>query len=572
MEPLTRPQAADEPERDRYEVQTIGDFTRVGNAEPTPLGGVGLVVGLEDTGGESAPEYRSLLASELRKMGVRDPNSWIDRPDSAVVFVSGVLPSGSTKGDKVDVDVALTPRTRATSLRGGYLMECVLYNYDFTKNLSPNTDRPQVPLRGHPVAKAEGPVLIGFGAGTESQRVKSGRVWGGGRLKIDWPLALVLNQDYQTATWASQIAARINDVFDGGLRGSGGMAVARATDPVAIPLRVPVQYKLNQPHYLRVVRAIPLYDIADRPDDRPDSRSYRKRLADDLLDPARTITSALRLEALGPSSVPALLPGLKSPQLLVRFSAAQSLAYLNSPSAAEELARIVKHEPMLRAFALTALASLDEAVAENRLQELLTASDDDVIRYGAFRALRARNEHNPHVEGRFLNNSFWLHRTAPNTASLVHVSTSHRAEIVLFGEEPVLRPPFAFHAADFTVTAEAGSEYCTVSRYPAHGAPAKQQCKSLRVAEVLQVMAEQGGTYPEVLELLDQASRCKCLSCRMRYDALPAGTSVYELVEAGKGRSNLLSDAANLDAPPTLFDTGSRRHSPAPPPEPGAGQ
>ena len=193
------------------------------------------------------------------------------------------------------------------------------------------------------------------------------------------------------------------------------------------------------------------------------------------------------------------------------------------------------------------------------MQELLTTSTDDETRYGAFRALRARNERNPVVQGIQLHEAFWLHRVAPNTPPLVHISTNHRAEIVLFGEEPTLQPPFSFQASDFVVTAAAGDEFCTVSRYPTHGTAGKRQCNSMRVAEVLRAIADLGGAYPDAIELLDQANRCKCLSCRLRYDALPIATSVFDLAKAGKGKIELLDAGPELDIVPTLFDTGRRR-------------
>ena len=136
---------------------------------PTPLGGVGLVVGLEGPG-EAAPEFRTMLEAELRKMGVKDAKAWASRPDAAVVFVTAQMPPGGSKGERIDVEVALTPHNKATNLRGGYLMECQLYNYDYTKNLSPNSTGPQMLLRGHPIAKAEGPVLVGFGEADEPLR------------------------------------------------------------------------------------------------------------------------------------------------------------------------------------------------------------------------------------------------------------------------------------------------------------------------------------------------------------------------------------------------------------------
>ena len=131
---------------------------------------------------------------------------------------------------------------------------------------------------------------------------------------------------------------------------------------------MPPAYKLNLPRFLRVVRLVPLQGASDRPAPRTPTRGvYRQRLAEDLLDPARTVTAALRLEALGQQSIPALKTGLESTHPLVRFCAAESLAYLDCPAGGEELGAAVAKQPLLRAFALTALASLDESVSHIQL-------------------------------------------------------------------------------------------------------------------------------------------------------------------------------------------------------------
>src|SRR5205823_6553112 len=101
---------------------------------------------------------------------------------------------------------------------------------------------------------------------------------------------------------------------------------------------------------------------------------------------------------------------------------------------------------------------------------------DDETRYGAFRALRTLDGHNEAVQGELLNESFWLHRVAPNTPPLVHISSTRRAEIVLFGEEPRLKPPFSILAGEFTVTASEDDPRCTLSRYPLRGAASHKQC------------------------------------------------------------------------------------------------
>ena len=387
-----RLQSGEESEVDRYGLQTVGDVTTVGNADSLPLGGVGLVVGLEGTGGEPANDnYRTMLEEELTKEGVKDIKRELANPNHALVVVTALYPVGAAKGAPIDVEVSLPPHSgKATSLRGGYLRECLLSNYDYTKHLDPNYKGSNVPLQGLPCAKCEGPVLVGMGDGDEAERVKHGRIWGAGRCLRPNPLLLLLNPEFQQARIAYLAATRINEAFRNGPADSPEESTAIASNNLAIELHVPPAYKLNLPRFLRVVRLVPLQARSDPSGAKPvDGDSYRQRLAADLLDPARTVTAALRLEALGQDSVPFLKGGLKSTNPLVRFCAAESLAYLDCPAGGEELGADVAKQPMLRAFALTALASLDESVSHIQLEQLLNTSDDAETRYGAFRALRA---------------------------------------------------------------------------------------------------------------------------------------------------------------------------------------
>ena len=190
----------------------------------------------------------------------------------------------------------------------------------------------------------------------------------------------------------------------------------------------------------------------------------------------------------------------------------------------------------------------------------------------ALSALRTRNEHNPLIRGDFLNDSFWFHRVAPNAAPFIHVSTTKRAEIVLFGEEPMLLPPFSFLAGEFTVTATAGEDCCRVSRIPASGPPSKRQC-SLRLEEVVRAMADMGAVYPDVVEFLKQGEKCKCLSAHVRFNALPQATDIMELAKAGKGQSDILKTVTPSQGDtPTLFEAGVRTSSPPPTLPPGGGE
>src|SRR5262249_27619761 len=151
------------------------------------------------------------------------------------------------------------------------------------------------------------------------------------------------------------------------------------------------------------------------------------------------------------------------------------LGYLGSPSSGTELARAVQEQPALRAFSLTALASLDEAVCHVELRKLLESPSPET-RYGAYRALRAVDEHDDRIQGELVNESFWLHRVAPNPPPLVHLATSRRAEVVLFGEDAVLTPPFAVLAGEFTVTANKDDDRCTMSHISLRYGKSKRQC------------------------------------------------------------------------------------------------
>src|SRR5262249_42084574 len=333
---------------------------------------------------------------------------------------------------------------------------------------------------------------------------------------------VVMNSDQQYVRLAMRIADRINSTFQGPFQGPGNGEIAIAKTKEAIVLGVPQQYKLNLPRYLRVMRLIPL-------DEAPGPNSpYRRRLEADLLDPAHTVTAALRLEALGNGSISALKRGLESTHPLVQFTSAEALAYLGCPTCGETLAKLIQEQPALRAYCLTAMASLDEAICHVKLQELLAATSPET-RYGAFRALRALDEHDTHVQGEWLNDSFWLHQVAGNSPALVHMSSSRRAEIVLFGDDCFLQPPFSILAGpEFTITAGKDDDHCIISRFSVQRGTKRCQC-SLKLADVLHKLAELGGAYPDAVDLLRQADKGQALSTKVAVDALPQSTSVFDL-------------------------------------------
>ena len=570
---VVRPQSAEESDRDRYPVKTVGDVSTFSNAEPMPVSGVGLVEGLDGTGGPApAGSYRQMLENDLRKQRVEKVKEVLNSKDFALVLVSGLIPAGARKDDAFDVEISLPAGSRATSLRGGYLRRCVLFNYDFARNYSSHLANSDAVLKGHPVGRAQGSLLVGFG-GDAAARTRQARIWGGGHCVIDRPFHLLLNSNEAFARVANNVLGRVNAAFQDSLPGGPGTDIAFFRNKSTLLVAVPPQYKHHPQHFLRVVRMIPLEDLP--PKEGQKRLPYRAQLQQDLLDPGRAVVAALRLEALGAESKTTLRLGLESKSPLVRFCAAESLAYLGSYASAEELARVVKQQPYLRAYALTAMASLDESVCRDKLGDLLAADSDDETRYGAFRALRSLDERDEAVRGVRLGDAFWLHKVAPKTPPLIHVAMSKRPEIVLFGDRHTLVPPFALQIGEFAVTATRAEDLrCTISHFPMNAEGGSRTRCSLELAEVLKVLADQGATYPEVVELIRQADRCRNLSCRVRQDAMPQAVTVQQLARAGRAATHPVStDKALADgieifkpdkdmgATPALYQAAGGRRS-----------
>jgi hypothetical protein len=542
----TRLQSGDDADGKEPQVRTVGDVCNVAY-ERTEVMGVGLVVGLNGTGGGMPPAsgYRDMLKEELKKQQISDVDGVLNSPSCAMVLVSGVLPPGARKNDLIDVEISLPEQSRCSSLRGGYLTACRLFNYDSTARLNPDGKGANRSLKGSNMVIAEGPVVVGdapMAANGDDDTQKRGRVWGGGRCRADAPLMLTMNPDQQYAKVAGLVAERVNQTFAGARQGRD--LVAEAKNSSLILLSVPMQYRLNLEHYLRVVRAIPLQGVPAA------DSAYGRRLADQLLDPAKSLSAAVRLEALGEQSVPALKAALGAPSPITRFAAAHALAYLRKPACADELAKLVREQPVFRPLGLTALASLDEYACRSRLTDMM-ADRDAEVRYGAFRALFILDERAADVAGTRLNESFWVHRVARDSQPLVHLLSSHRPEIVLFGDQQTLVGEFAFYVGEFTIVAKAGDQVCTLKRFSTKGQPVAQ-C-SRNVADVLKTLADLGGGWAEASALLKKADANGRLSCDLKLDALPKPATIQELAKLGKDDPTLRSA---LGSAPTLFQGG----------------
>ncbi len=120
----------DEVDKDKNAVETVGKVSSVFGMQSVRAFGVGIVQGLPGTGHDPQPgELRRAAIHMLKQHGVEEAESFLASGTAAVVIVAAEIPPGARKGDPIDVSVKLEASDKATSLRGGQLLECELREY-----------------------------------------------------------------------------------------------------------------------------------------------------------------------------------------------------------------------------------------------------------------------------------------------------------------------------------------------------------------------------------------------------------------------------------------------------------
>src|SRR5262249_10140015 len=345
-----RSQIGEDPAGDPDAFATVGMKTQVGNTEPIPVSGVGLVYRLNGTGSSAPPGgARTMLENSLKKQGFNHLKQLLDDPTrtTSLVLVSALIPSGARKGDPIDIQITLPDESKTTSLKSGELLTCELKNFDTTGNLSSVVHQGQMSqpsgslVLGNTWVRAAGPVVAGVFVPTGKEKeaeasapggsYRVGRIWAGGRVLESRPYYLILNSADANIRTAGQVAERLNATFHATADASTKVAAVRSKELVMV--NVPAAYRHNHYRYLLVARQVPILPVS------PDSL-YRRKLEEELMDPATTLSAAIRLEALGGDCQRSLRIGLESPSPWVRFAAAEALAYLGQTDGTAELAKL----------------------------------------------------------------------------------------------------------------------------------------------------------------------------------------------------------------------------------------
>ncbi len=515
------------PDRNEPQAESTGlvrDLAVPHNMTYVVIEAVGLVTGLRGTGSDPAPSpQRSVLLSEMQTRGVKEPNYVLQLPTTSLVLVRGILRPGIQKGDRFDIELRVRAASETTSLRGGRLLECRL------RELAVLGGRVH---EGHLLGLAQGPILVDPSAESGADKVMAarGRVLGGGVALKSRPLGLALKTEHQSVFNSSRIATAINrrfHTFDRGVK----VGVAEAQTDRFIRLRVHPRYKDHIDRYVRVVRAVVIRESA---------RERAERIAQlkgQLLVPATAAEAAIQLEAIGVEGVEALMAGLESHDREVRFYAAESLAYLDRREAAKPLAEAARNEPAFRVFALGALSVIEDFAAYDALRDMLAVPSAET-RYGAFRSLWVINRNDPLVRGEQLG-EFSYHLLDVGGPPMIHVTRNRRPEVVVFGPDQRLNTPLVLNAGNQIMITNSPTGEVSVSKFTV-GESDQKRVVSARIDAVIRAIVELGGTYPDVVQALQEAKQTGALSGRFEIEALP---------EAGR-RFERATDDALVESPP----------------------
>jgi len=522
--------------------ETIGNIAGVSSAADIRIEGVGLVVGLANTGSDPEPSfYRQKLLDQMRKAGVENADKILASRATSLVIVRARIPAGVTTRDHLDADVELTPASNTTSLAGGWLVAARMTEMRVLKD--------GVPHEGDPLALAGGPVMIGSDAKPDDPKV--GRVLGGVRVKKDMPFSLIIDHNHRSIRTAARLQSVINQRFHQH-EGIDQAGMSNAKTDEYLTLKVPKIYHHNQARYFQVLKLLPVVS-------NPQLQAERlERWGKELLDPKMSGVAALRLEGMGPNSVEVLKKGLACDNAQVRFFSAEALAYLDDATGVDVLANTAIERTEFRAFALAALAAMDQPAATLRLQKLMDQANVEV-RYGAFNALRTQDEHDPflgqvrvvpdepeveetdslamaiatsgHRRRSRPDDPFSLYVVDSEGPPLVHVTHSRRCEIVVFGKGQKLQTPVVLGAGgSILLNASDGDTEIQISRI----LPSKFEEADVRVSvpldlgEVIRETARIGATYPEIVAILQAAQKQKNLPGPLIVDAVPKTSPKYD--------------------------------------------
>lgn len=475
-----------------------------------------MVVGLDNTGSDPPPSpLQESLINEMRIRKIANPNTELASPRTSLVIAEAYIPPGARAGDRVDIRV-LTPRdSETTSLVGGWMLEAALSE---SAVLEGRLRKGETFVRGHGAILTDN---VRQGQDDAELLLKRGVILGGGILKKDRPIGLAMGASDVSIQASARVGQAINGRFFSYQNGGGKTGVANPLDDKKIELRVHPKYYENVPRFLRVVRYIPIGDTTEE-------RLQRITNAEaEMLIPETAEAGAMKLEALGKDSLDSLKKGLVSKSPLVRFCAAESLAYLDDPAAIPTLTEAARSQSEFRHRAFLAFGTLDDLSVIDELEGLLHCESVEA-RYGAFDTLLKKTGKAPIVRGVDMKGRFVFHSIRTNSPPLIHFRMTERSEVVVFGDQiPVRTDAVLLMPKGLTITGTTDGKL-KVTRVVAGRENQAFVCEPI-VGELIKGIVDAEGDYPEVMKAIYSLKQQGAIDAKVEADSLASNDRVYYL-------------------------------------------
>ncbi len=507
--------------------------------------GVAAVNGLPGTGGPVAPStYRDELIEEMKKYDVPDPHGFLERPETTLVRVQGIIPPGARRGDPIDIRIVSPPKTAATDLHGGWVMDTRLRQHQRLAGAIRTSDV---------LAIGMGPVLVraDHESGNDAELLLQGLVLGGGRVQQDRKMGLVIRPEYQHVKVATQIATAINErffFFDGSTR----TGIAKAVEDDFVEIEIHPRYRRNIHRLMAVVAMIPPLG---------ETSTTQAKLVDlgkRINEPTTADEAALQLEAIGDSAIPTLLSALKNRNREIQFYAAQALAYLDRNEAVVPLADAARIEAAFRYPALIALEGMDGRAALDALTTLMNQPSIET-RYGAMRSIRRRPDRDSILRSTVMPSGYRLYRIASTAPPFIAISLSETPEIVCFGEDSAVKiEDFLLGPSGLVIRPiEGASGRLRISRFVPGQADKRAEVPAT-IEGLLTGIATVGGGYGESIAVLRAAKTNDQIKCGLAVDPLPEAQRTFH-----RDQNAALADPAALppqDILPVAPEKNSKAH------------
>lgn len=425
---------------------TIGAETVLRGTEPILVSGLGVVVGLNGTGGgEIPPAIARTLEREMALRGVGKaadgplagvtPEQLLRSRNVAVVIVEARLAPGAPKGSNFDVFVRTLPGSSVTSLEGGRL---------WTTDLRIGPAAVFGAQKTRKLAEAGGAVFInpfsdtGGGASlsaVEASRVvvtrTIGRVLNGG--VVTDPLLLEIVLDNPSHARARSMVSAINTRFPEGPGDDGPTARGRAGDSIA--LRIPQSFRDNPLDFIetvRFLRADPTFSDAA-------AIQYVRALRE---QPGFARELMWCLVAIGESARKHVAELYDYPELAPRMAALEAGARLGDPRTVAPLIDVSRTAPItgMRLAAIDLLGRMNYNPNVNaELRRLVDASELEIraAAYDALSKLRDRSLVRTVVPSGEPRQPKFIIEQVPASTPLIYITQQGEPRIAIFGGRSV---------------------------------------------------------------------------------------------------------------------------------------